>query len=96
MLRGEDLSKLLEIRLEKGANMRTTVHSSQFTVGSVDKSTGRFSVSATPEIYQEYSRALHESQRLASLYPDRKFIIWAAVAVSQVIGCPVVTTTYSL
>jgi transaldolase len=74
---------------------RTTVHSSQFIVGSVDKITGRFSISANPEIHTEYAKALHEAQRLASLYPDKKFIVWAAVAVSQVTGNPI-TTTYSL
>jgi len=74
---------------------RTTVYSSQFIVSSVDKITGRFSISATPAVHTEYAKALYEAQRLASLYPDKKFIVWAAVAVAQVDSYSV-TTTYSL
>ena len=80
---------------------RTTVHSSQFIVGSVTKNrrslapNGCFSISVTPTIHTEYQDALHEAQRLAQLYPDKKFIVWAAVAVAQVDDKPV-TTTYSL
>lgn len=74
---------------------RTTVHSSQFIVGSVTKTGGYFSISSKPKIHEEYKDALHEAQRLAELNPDKKYIVWAAVAVAQVEREPVITT-YSL
>jgi hypothetical protein len=80
----------------KGVTMaRTTVHSSQFIVGSVTKCGANYSISQRPEIHTEYQKALHEAQRLAQIYPEKKFIVWAAVAVAQVDSNPVLTT-YSL
>lgn len=84
---------------KKGVNMeKTTVHSNQFIVGSVDKD-NRFSLSPTPAIHREYKDAVKEAERLASLFPEKRYVVYAVVAVASrfvPVVLPPVTLTYSL
>ncbi len=74
---------------------KTQIHSNQFIVVTIHKQTGRFSMSDRPKVHASYGDALHEAQRLAGEFTNRKFIVVAVVAVAENNPVPVVTT-YSI
>jgi hypothetical protein len=76
---------------------KTEVHSNQFIVGSVDKHYN-FSINTRPVVHPDYQTALTEAKRLAGVFPDKKFIVLALVAVASTEPKPVppVQVTYSL
>ena len=71
---------------------KTQIHSNQFMVLEMHKQTGKFSMSDKPKIHTSYGSALHEAQRLAGEFTNRKFIVVAVAAVAENKTVPVVTT----
>jgi hypothetical protein len=74
---------------------KTQIHSNQFLVLEMNKTNGKFDMSSKPMIHITYSSALHEAQRLAGMFTDKKFIVVAVAAVAENKTVPVVTT-YSI
>ena len=73
---------------------KTTIHSNQFMIVSLEKSTKYFYV--VPGIYSTYASALHKAQEMAGMFHDSKYLVVAVAAVAQAVENPVVVTTYEL
>jgi len=76
---------------------KTEVHANQFIVGSVDGKYN-FSISSRPVLHPDYQTAVSEAKRLATSFPDKKFVVLAVVAIASIEPKPEppVKITYSL